>query len=172
MLAGNALYQECGDMGDFEVRDAAMPWYILRFYYIRLSDLKKFVPMSPKRLDVYTHVLHIDDDFDAYFGLVIRTSMIWLDIQRDYRINVPFKAPELELDFDSVKVNGPPADLEFMKQSFECAKTLWNSGEKDKAWSAITLLYYVMTNQPANKEQAALLKDVRNFRASLTFPPK
>ena len=94
----------------------------LRFFYLHLSDLPKYVGTNAKRVFVYAQTVLIDENMELPFALLLRTRQLFVDRSRASYIGVMGTVTaELDIDFSN-QIPDPEPDTLHQKQSMMCAR--------------------------------------------------
>jgi len=134
-------YRQCGSISHPEGLDYRGKDMKLRFFFLNLRDLKNYVGLDAKRVNVYAQTVLIEDSLSFPFSLLIRTRQLIINRDPASMIRVGSWSPLLDLNYTRVKNEGPPSDAVFQKQSFMCARMLLDTRERNASNTAWQILY-------------------------------
>ena len=75
-VCADDCYKPCGNIENEEDYGNVGEDVVLRFFFIRLSDLPNYVGDNPKRVYLYAQTVVIDYDFTATYALLINARQV------------------------------------------------------------------------------------------------
>ncbi len=159
-------YTQCGNIYNEDNIDKG-EHVLLRFFYLKLSDLPKFVGSKPKQVLVHAQTVLIDSDVYVDYALLIHARQIILNRNQAFTISVSSSAPDLDINTAHTILNGPYPDLLHQKLSYMCARILLEekvSTSNNLAWA---ILREISESSGDTREQRAFIASTRTYIGEL-----
>nr|A0A1U9VX91.2 RecName: Full=Glycerotoxin paralog 1; Short=GLTx paralog 1 [Glycera tridactyla] len=153
----NDYADTCGEIKRIDGESDRSGDLILHFFHFRLSQLAKHTSDRASRVYIYAQKVVIDCDIQVQFSLMIRATKIVVSTGKVFKILVGSESSQIEMDVDDVKNNGPPRNLQQMKDSLQCARMLaqsWDDTEKQKL--AFNILHEMTSPTAGNEAQRSV----------------
>ncbi len=133
------LYNECGEIAQDDLTVEFLPVIVLRFFFLRLSDLPRYTSPATRKVYIYAQKVFWDWDLEINYSLLVRATAILVS-ERHCALTVSPEAEALDIDLDQVKMLGPKPDARFMKSSILCARNLHAIGGDARVKTAFNIL--------------------------------